>query len=241
MKSTRVAVPEFSEEQFKTYMEEVMLWREVCDVPKAKQGIVLWLNLPRDHSSDIKELIMAEIGIDELKTENGIERFIAAMNNAFKPTDEIMDRDVYRDFYKKMERLKGEKISDFVNRFDKCANIAKRHEMDLPSKVKGLKLLDEVGLTDQDVKLVLTEIGFSQKDEVYKQAKKGLAKYMREGGDQAKADDPIKLEVLTAQDEEALVARGWSRPTGNKSSSGSGTWSWKNANSCGNYNSNSKL
>ena len=73
VKSTRVAVPEFSEEQFKTYMEEVMLWREVCDVPKAKQGIVLWLNLPRDHSSDIKELIMAEIGIDELKTENGIK------------------------------------------------------------------------------------------------------------------------------------------------------------------------
>ena len=206
VKSTRVAVPEFSEEQFKTYMEEVMLWREVCDVPKAKQGIVLWLNLPRDHSSNIKELIMAEIGIDELKTENGIERLIAAMNNAFKPTDEIRDMDVYRDFYKKMERKKGEKISDLVNRFDKCPNIAERHEMDLPSKVKGLKLLDDAGLSGPDVKLVLTEIDFSQKDEVYKQAKKGLAKYMREGGDQAKADDPIKLEVLTAQDEEALVA-----------------------------------
>ena len=41
VKTTQVAVPEFSEEQFKTYMEEVMLWREVCDVPKAKQGIML--------------------------------------------------------------------------------------------------------------------------------------------------------------------------------------------------------
>ena len=55
--------------------------------------------------------------------------------------------------------------------------------MDLPSKVKGLTLQDDAGLTDQDVKLVLMEIYFSQKDEVYKQAKKGLAKYMREGGD----------------------------------------------------------
>ena len=36
VKLTRVAVPEFSKEQFKTYMEEVMLWREVCDIPKAK-------------------------------------------------------------------------------------------------------------------------------------------------------------------------------------------------------------
>ena len=64
------------------------------------------------------------------------------MNNAFKPTDEIRDMDVYRDFYKKMERKKGEKISDFVNRFDKCANIAKRHKMDLPLKIKGLKLIE---------------------------------------------------------------------------------------------------
>ena len=42
-RSTRVPTPNFSAQNFKTYMEEVELWREVCDVPKAKQGIMLWL------------------------------------------------------------------------------------------------------------------------------------------------------------------------------------------------------
>ena len=68
-RSTRVPTPVFSAENFKTYIEEVELWREVCDVPKAKQGIMLWLQLPRDDSSDIKELIMSKIGKEELKKE----------------------------------------------------------------------------------------------------------------------------------------------------------------------------
>merc|ERR1719397_425483 len=201
-RSTRVPTPTFSADSFKTYMEEVELWREVCDVPKAKQGIMLWLQLPRDDASDIKELIMSKVGKDELKKATGIDKFIEAMNEAFKPSDEIRDMEIYRDFYKKMERKADEKISDFINRFDKCANLAKRHDMDLPPKVKGLKLLDDAGLSEQDTKLVLTEIDFNEKEEVYKKAKKGLAKYMKEGSGQSQSA-PIKLEVLTAADEEA--------------------------------------
>ena len=212
-RSTRVPTPSFSAENFKTYMEEVELWREVCDVPKAKQGIMLWLQLPRDDASDIKELIMSKVGKEELKKETGIEKFVEAMKEAFQPSDEIRDMEVYRDFYKKMERRTEEKISDFINRFDKCANLAKRHDMDLPPKVKGLKLLDDAGLSEQDTKLVLTEIDFNEKDEVYKKAKKGLAKYMKEGSGQT-PNAPIKLEVLTAADEEALVAKGWMKPGG---------------------------
>ena len=220
-RSTRVPTPTFSAENFKTYMEEVELWREVCDVPKAKQGIMLWLQLPREDASDIKELIMSKVGKDELKKETGIERFVEAMNEAFKPSDEIRDMEVYRDFYKKMERKADEKILDFINRFDKCANMAKRHDMDLPPKVKGLKLLDDAGLSEQDTKLVLTEIDFNQKEEVYKKAKQGLVKYMKEGPGQSQSA-PIKLEVLTAADEEALVAKGWVKPGGGGRGGGGG-------------------
>ena len=100
VKSTRIAVPQFSSEQFKVYMEEVELWREVCDVPKVKQGIMLWLQLPRDHPSDIKELKMNKIGREELKKETGIEKFVKAMEEAFKPTPEVKYYDVYKKFYR---------------------------------------------------------------------------------------------------------------------------------------------
>ena len=65
------------------------------------------------------------------------------------------------------------------------------------------------------MKLVLTEIDFAVNEEVYNKAKRGLTKYMREGTNQSPATVPIKLEKLTAADQEALIARGWGkgRPT----------------------------
>jgi hypothetical protein len=78
---TSVAKPQFSAVNFWIYIEEVGLWREVCHLPglwrelchlaglwrevyhlPEKQGIMLWLALPREHPSNIKELIMAKIG-----------------------------------------------------------------------------------------------------------------------------------------------------------------------------------
>ena len=54
--------------------------------------------------------------------------------------------------------------------------------MDLPSKVKGLKLFHDAGLSDQDMKLVLTGDNFEKEDEVYKQMKKGLSNYIAGSG-----------------------------------------------------------
>ena len=61
-----------------------------------------------------------------------------------------------------MERKKEEKVMVYINIFDKAANFAKHHKMDLPTKVKALKLLHDAGLSEQNIKLVLTEVGFDK-------------------------------------------------------------------------------
>ena len=71
---TRVPTPQFSAENFRIYMEEVALWRALGEVAEEKQGSMLWLALPRDHPSDIKELIMAKVGIEELKKKTGVNK-----------------------------------------------------------------------------------------------------------------------------------------------------------------------
>ena len=109
--ATRVATPQFSAENFHTYIEEVSLWREVCDLPEEKQGIMLWLALPREHPSDIKELIMAKIGAEELKKKTGVTKFIDAMNEAFKPTNESRELEIYTEYYVKMKRKEDEKVN----------------------------------------------------------------------------------------------------------------------------------
>ena len=143
----------------------------MCELPKAKQGIVLWLAVPRDTPSDIKESISASVGTDQLKKDTGIDKFIATMNEAFKPTDVIHELKIYTDCYVNMKKKEEEGVGNYMNRFDKAANFAKCYEMDLPLKVKGLKLLQDAGLSNQDMKLVLTRINFEKKVKVYKQTR----------------------------------------------------------------------
>ena len=215
MEFTKLKVPQFSAKDFRTYKDEVDIWTEVCNVPATKQGLLLWLELPRNDPSNIKELIMNKVGKENLKATNGVQKFMDAMTEAFGEAEEIRYFEIYKEFYKNMKRKPEEKITDFINRFDTAANSAAKHSMDLPTKVKGLKLLDDAGLSEQDTNLVLSEIDFSKTTEVYKQAKTGLVKYIRDenksSGDEK--DSAIKLDsVLTAQEEEVLLAKGWQKP-----------------------------
>ena len=59
----------------------------------------------------------------------------------------------------------------------------------------------------------MREIDFTKKDTVYKEAKAGLAKYMTEFPNLVKDTAGIQLEtILTAEDEEVLFARAWTKP-----------------------------
>ena len=62
--------------------------------------------------------------------------------------------------------------------------------------------------------------------EVYKDAKMGQAKYMRDGNSHTVVSPAIKLEALTAEGEEVLVAKGWFRPGGRGGGGGWGSRSW---------------
>ena len=139
------------------YMDEIEVWKEVCGLPKTKQRMALWLHLPRDSPSDIKESINANAGVTKLKKETSVNKFIDAMNKAFKPSDKIRKLKIFTNYYNNMKN--GDKsIVNYINRFKKAANFAKPYKMDLPSKVKGLKLLHDASLSNQDMKLVLTGV-----------------------------------------------------------------------------------
>ena len=53
---TRIPIPTFFEDKFCMYMDEIEMWKEVCGLPKTKQGMVLLLDLHRDSPSNIKEI-----------------------------------------------------------------------------------------------------------------------------------------------------------------------------------------
>ena len=101
--------PKFDANNYEGYVAEVTVCQKLCGVPKAEQGILLWYNLPSDHSSDIKTKIYNEVGVTDLSKEDGVERFINAMNDAFKPEDKVKAYDVFVEFFVDMKRKPEEK------------------------------------------------------------------------------------------------------------------------------------
>ena len=109
MEFTKLKVPQFSAKDFRTYKDEVDIWTEVCNVPATKQGLLLWLELPRNDPSNIKELIMNKVGKENLKATNGVQKFMDAMTEAFGEAEEIRYFEIYKEFYKNMKRKPEEK------------------------------------------------------------------------------------------------------------------------------------
>ena len=98
---TRIKTQMFASDntRFCIYAQEVNLWKEECGLQKEEQGIVLWMALPKDDPSDIKELILDKIGADQLRKETSLQKLMEAMNKAFKPTNEHREQKIYNNYY----------------------------------------------------------------------------------------------------------------------------------------------
>ena len=67
---------------------------------------------------------------------------------------------------------------DYMVCFNRLSNVEKKQHIVLSSTVLGLKLLHDVGLSNNEKKLVMSEIDFKRLDHVYKEVKTELAKYL---------------------------------------------------------------
>ena len=103
------------------------------------------------------------MGVTDLSKEDGVNKFINTMNEAFKPEDEVKAYDMFVEFFVDMKRKPEEKIKDFIVRFEKLSSVAKNNKMELSQTVLGLKLLHDAGLSATDKTLVMSEINFKNR------------------------------------------------------------------------------
>ena len=103
------------------------------------------------------------MGVTDLSKEDGVDKFINAMNDAFKPEDKVKAYDVFVELFVNMKRKLEEKIKNFIFRFNKLSNVAKKNNMKLSQTVLGLKLLHDTGLSSTDKKLVMSKIDFKNR------------------------------------------------------------------------------
>ena len=137
---TMVRVPEFDRENIQMYLDELTMWALVTEVEKKKQGPLVWMSLPKNDPSNIKQFINDSIGVTDLSKDDGIDKLIEAMKKAFKEEGEIEAFSKWKEF-DKVRRKEGEEVRTFVNRFNTAYNAISRKQITIPPGTRSFILV----------------------------------------------------------------------------------------------------
>ena len=86
---TSVRIPRFDRENIHIYMNELRMWQFVTGVEKKKQGPLVWMSLPIDDPSNIKQAINEIIGMEDLSKDDGIDKVVALLKKSFQQEKEL--------------------------------------------------------------------------------------------------------------------------------------------------------
>ena len=137
---TTVKVPEFDRENIQMYLDELAMWTIVTEVEKKKQGPLVWMSLPKNEPSNIKQFINDSIGVADLNKDDGIDKLIEAMKKAFQQEGEIEAFAKWKEF-DRVKRKEGEDVRTFVNRFNTAYNAISKKQITIPVSARSFILV----------------------------------------------------------------------------------------------------
>ena len=193
-------------DNYERYRIELEAWREITELPKAKQGIAVALSLPPESSSDIRDKVFEQLPITDLKA-NGFGTLLAFLDRELQKDDISAYYGKLNDF-EEFRRSPDQSIHEYITKFDQLYNRIAKCKMNLPSSILAFKLLKCANLTTDEHMIVLSGINYDEANTLYEQAKKSLKKYK---GDQVATKNTIdtvtKLDAAyLAENEEVLLA-----------------------------------
>ena len=156
--STGVSVkwpPQFiSEDTYEVWKNDLNIWCELCEVPKAKRALAVHLSLPTDSRA---RAATSEIPIEDLKKDNGVDILIGKLDNLFLPDKGRRQFAAFKTLYN-LRRPEHVTISDFVTDFEHTYFKFKKQDMTLPDSVMAFMLLASSVLSDNESQLVMSAI-----------------------------------------------------------------------------------
>lgn len=208
--ATRIDPPTLGSEPYELYKQELLAWREVTDLRKEKQGVVIALSLPKNDKTQIREKVFDQISIDDLKKEDGLDILIAFLDKHLKKDDLADSLEKFGEF-EDFQRKDGMTISEYIASFDSRYRKIEKLKMTLPPEILAFKLLRKANISKEETMLVLTGMNYANKSTLYEEAMNSLKKFK---GDlttgNGSSSSGIKLEpAFLAENEEALLAAGY--------------------------------
>ena len=71
--ATRISPPVLGKgKNYERFKQELLAWREITDLSKAKQSIAVALTLPENDETQIREKVFDQLHLDDLKSYDGL-------------------------------------------------------------------------------------------------------------------------------------------------------------------------
>ena len=177
--STMKTPPVFSSKRsYERYRAELTAWSEVTSVKKASWARIIAFNMPdTPDEGDIRGKIFESLG-DELAGEEGYPKLLSWLDKHFKRDQDLVMIDSIKQFMK-FKKTEDMTISEFLAGFDTAYNTAVKKGLDkLPQPYLMFMIVENAGLSEQEIKFVLSDIDKEQKDTLYEQTRSAMKKYL---------------------------------------------------------------
>jgi hypothetical protein len=134
MASSKINPPVYGKDKsYERYKQELLAWREVTDLAKAKQGIVVALSLPENDTSNIREKVFDQLALTTLKTASGLENLITFLDKHLGKDDLADSLEKFEDFDDYFRT--DESIIDYIEKFDSKYMKIHKKNMVLPPEI----------------------------------------------------------------------------------------------------------
>lgn len=178
------------------YSEELKAWQALTEVDENKQALAVALAFPENDSDCIRDKVFSEIGVDKLKSSEGMKELKAFLDGIYKRDDLSEAYESYTVFEKFIKPVQMS-MENYVGEFDKLYNKTKKHGIEINQIVLAFKLLNGANLDHPQRQLVLTAVDYEKKTDLFKNMKSALRKFY---GEQPITDprvsDRIKVEPV---------------------------------------------
>lgn len=218
--STKINPPSYNPKikSYELYKQELLAWKEITELDKKKQGVAIALSLPENDESRIREKVFDQVKLEDLKSETGLTILIEFLDKHLAKDDLADSLEKFEDF-EDFRRSDGQSVNEYISIFDAKYRKIEKKNMKLPPEILAFKLLRRSLISKEEKMIVLTGMNFENKETLYEEAKKSLKKFKGEAceGNSTSTPVSIKLEpAFLAENEEALMAAGYTRMKGNK-------------------------
>lgn len=141
-----------SETSYECWKKDIVIWRELTDLPKKKQALAIHLTL-----TGKARQASGEVGVADLNKDDGVDILLTKLDGLFLLDKGRRQFNVFRDLYN-LRRPSVTSVSDFVNEFERVYYRFTQEGMVLPDAVMAFMLLTSCDLEDQQFQMVMSAI-----------------------------------------------------------------------------------